>query len=287
MLTEPLAPTFGLELRGLELSDAASLDAADLPDLLVRHGVLLVRGQPLTPTAQMAFSRRFGELESHGAYPAELRHPEHDELLVVKRYQVDGRALRFGGQWHSDLSYTLSPSTASVLHAVAVPPSGGDTLFADLAAAYEALPAETRAGLEDLWVVHDLANGRQYGDAPPEAIARMRAKSPPVEQPLVRRHPVTGRPSLFISEWMTREVVGLDEAASRALLEPLLAHVKSEPFVYRHRWRVGDTLIWDNRWTNHLAMGDYEGARMMHRCSIAGAPCGRPLQATSVATSTG
>ncbi len=276
MRTRALAPSFGLELQDLDLADEAALDRADLPGLLARHGVLLLRGQALTPEAQMAFARRFGSLESHAAYPAALRHPEHDELLVVKRYQVDGRALRFGGQWHSDLSYTLQPSKASVLHALAVPPSGGDTLFADLAAAYAALPAETRAALEGLWVVHDLANGRQYGDSPPDAIARMRAKSPPVEQPLVRRHPETGRPALFLSEWMTREVVGLGTEQSRRLLEPLLAQVEDERFVYRHRWRVGDTLIWDNRSTNHLAMGDYEGTRVMHRCSIAGEPCGRP-----------
>ncbi|MEX0759698.1 MAG: TauD/TfdA family dioxygenase [Tistlia sp.] len=278
MRLEPLRPAFGLELHDLDPAHASALEAADLPSLLARHGVLLLRDRPMTPEAQIAFSRNFGALESHAAYPAALRHPQHDELLVVKRYQVEGRALRFGGQWHSDLSYTLAPSKASVLHALVVPPSGGDTLFADLAGAYAALPDAARERLEGLWVVHDLANGRQYGDSPPDAIAAMRAKSPPVEQPLVRRHPETGRPSLFISEWMTRRVVGMSEADSRALLEPLLAHTQDPAFLYRHRWRVGDTLIWDNRSTNHLAMGDYEGERVLHRCSLLGEPCGRPAR---------
>jgi taurine dioxygenase len=276
-----LTPGFGLELRGLDPADGAGLEALNLAGLLARHGVLLLRGRSLSPEAQIAFSRRLGALESHAAYPPALRHPAHDELLVVKRYQVEGRALRFGGQWHSDLSYTLAPSKGSVLHAVVVPPSGGDTLFADLAGAYAALPEAERERLEGLWVVHDLANGRQYGDSPPAAIAAMRAKSPPVEQPLVRRHPETGRPALFISEWMTSRVVGLDAEASRAVLEPLLAHVVRPEFLYRHRWRVGDTLIWDNRSTNHLAMGDYEGERVLHRCSLVGEPCGRPLRSAA------
>lgn len=281
MTPRPLTPGFGLELEDFDPTDTASVPAVDLPALLARHGVLLVRGRPLTPEAQIAFARRFGALEEHAAYPAPLRHPTHDEMLVVKRYKVGGRDLRFGGQWHSDLSYTLAPSKGSVLHAVTVPPTGGDTLFCDLAAAYEALSPEMRARLDDLWVVHDLANGRQYGDSPPEAIAVMRAKSPPVEQPLVRRHPETGRASLFISEWMTRRIVGMSDAEGWALLEPLLAHTLRPQFLYRHQWRVGDTLIWDNRWTNHLALGDYTGERVMHRCSLAGEPCGRPAAAAA------
>ncbi len=277
----PLAAGFGLEMRGLDLADAASLDAADLPGLLSRHALLLLRGQSLDPAGQIAFSRRFGALESHAAYPAALRHPAFDEMLVVKRYQVEGRTLRFGGQWHSDLSYTLAPSKASVLHAVALPSVGGDTLFADLAAAFAALSPALQRRLEDLWVVHDLANGRQFGEAPPEAIGAMRAKSPPVEQPLVRRHPETDRPALFISEWMTRRIVGMSDEESEALLQPLLAHCQRQEFLYRHRWQAGDTLIWDNRSTNHLAMDDYDGERVMHRCSIVGEACGRRLQAAA------
>lgn len=272
----PLSSTFGMELRGLDPTNAKDLEKADLPGLLSRHGLLLIRGQRLAPEEQIVLSRQFGELERHDAYPAQLRHPEHDELLVVQRYQIDGRALRFGGQWHSDLSYTLTPSKASVLHAVRVPAVGGDTIFADLAGAYESLSPALRERLQDLWVVHDLANGRQYGNSPPQAIAAMRAKTPPVEHPLVRHHPETGRPAIFISEWMTKQVVGMSEPESRALLQPLLAHTLCPGFLYRHRWKVGDTLIWDNRSTNHLALGDYEGERVMHRCSVVGEPCGRP-----------
>ena len=283
MRSLPIMPGFGLELRGLDPRDAEAVAAADLPGLLARHGLLLLRGEEMAPEQQIAFSRHLGALESHAGYPAPLRHPDHDELLVVKRYSLEGRSLRFGGQWHSDLSYTLAPSKASVLHAVAVPAAGGDTLFADCAGAYAALSPALRERLEGLWAVHDLANGRQYGDTPPEAIAAMRAKHPPVEQPLVRRHPETGRPSLFISAWMTRRVVGMSEEESLALLQPLLAQLERPAFVYRHRWRAGDTLIWDNRSTNHLAMDDYEGERVMHRCSIAGEACGRPLQAPPLA----
>ena len=276
----PIAAALGAEIAGVDLSKSvdSGMQAA-LREAWLRHLVLLFRGQSLAPRDLIEFSARFGPLERHDNYQPELRHPDHPELLVVKITEVSGRRVVFGQQWHADLSYTLRPSMGSCLYCLKIPPVGGDTLFANMALAYEALSAPMRRIVDRLQAVHDLTNGRSHRDATPEQKEATRRRNPPVVQPLVRVHPETGRKALFVSEWMCTRIIGMSEEEGRGLLDFLCRHSTSEDFTFRQSWQVGDVLLWDNRATVHMALADYppDAPREMLRTSISGDPIGVPL----------
>lgn len=273
-----LSGAIGSEVTGTDL--AQPLDErgfAAIHEALTQRSVLVFRDQCLSPARQLAFSARFGPPEEHVL--KSFAHPDNAQVFLVSNLKDGTRprgAIRAGQYWHSDCSYMAAPTMASMLHALQVPPYGGDTLFASLFAAYESLSAPIRNLLDGLDAVHDYSYAYEtyfsrFPDRPPLSAAE-RAAVPPVEHPLVRVHPESGRRALFMSPGFTRRIVGVTEEESRALLAFLCAHVTRPEFIYRHRWRAGDVVIWDNRAALHCAVADYDmnEPRHMHRTSIAG-----------------
>lgn len=274
-------PLIGAEVTGVDLSrplDDATFEA--IRRAWLEHLLLIFPDQPITDAQQIAFARRFGELEVH---PSKAhRSSAHPEIYRVANVDERGDILPPEGEawrylnitwlWHSDSSFRAAPSNGSILHGVEVTGAGqgGETLFCNLYAAYDALPGETKRRIEGLRVVHShdavlrrgqgLAKNAQYEDIPE------------VEQPLVRRHPVTGRKSLFISPHTMDRVVGLPAEEGRKLLDELTAFATQDRFVHRHVWAKDDVIMWDNRCTMH-AVTPYDNAhvrRIMHRTTLAG-----------------
>jgi len=282
MQARPLSSALGAEIQELDLSQPLSRSqVADIKALWNQYHVMLFRGQQLSPEQMIRFSANFGPLERHDNYLDELRYAEYPELLRVKTTQVAGRRVTFGQQWHSDLSYTLRPALGSVLHCLAIPEVGGDTLFSNMIAAYEALSPTMQRIVEDLECVHDYSFGKAHRDGSPEYLAAARKRNPPVIQKVVRVHPETGRKALFVNEWACSRIVGMTNEEGRGLIDFLCRHSTRDEFTFRQTWHVGDVLMWDNRATVHMALADYRdgAAREMMRTSISGAPFGRLLEA--------
>lgn len=277
----PLHDLFAAEVTGLDLEtppDAATF--ATIRDAFERHSVLVVRNQArLSPAAHVAFSRRFGPLEIH--VMRQFLHPEHPEILLVSNEQRDGKPIGLadaGRYWHSDLSYMAEPSLGSFLLSRVRPAEGGDTMFASMHAAYERLPMSLRNRIDSLRAEHSYAlqaDKRAAAGQRPPLTPEQRAAVPPVVHPVVRRHDATGRAALFVNEGFTARILDLPEAESAALLDQLFAAAREPAIQYRHRWRDGDMVMWDNRAVTHLATGCPPGmARTLHRTTIRGA---RPM----------
>ena len=281
----PLEAALGAEVHGVDLSqdlDEATFDAIERA--WNHHSVLLFRDQTIDEVRHIAFSRRFGNLEVHVL--DQYLHPEHPEILIVSNVMEGDRHVGIydaGRYWHTDLSYMAVPSRGSLLYAVEVPhdASGeplGDTLFASTAAAYDALPADTRQRISGLKAEFSLANrhAKLVADGDPAAALSdaHQAKAPPVAHKVVRTHPITGRKSIYVNEGQTSRILGLPVEEARDLLRELCAHCTRPEFVYRHRWRAGDLLIWDNIPTQHIAICDYAlpQRRYMHRTTLRGEP---------------
>jgi taurine dioxygenase len=260
----PLSPTFAAEVIGLDLR--RPLDAATrrtVYDAFVRYHVLCFRDQNLTQDEQMAFSEQFGPLERH---TVRNRTGGHPLVHIVTNLGPDGKPSGKVGSltWHSDKSFRPEPSMATILHAVIMPPQGGDTCFADMEAAYDALPAARKAELDTVRVVHswELSLGKKGIQASPEEIA----DAPPMT------HPHSGRKSLFMGEHASH-FEGRPMAEGRAALAELEAFATHERFMYRHHWRAGDMLMWDNRCLLHRADANFDAAlypRVLHRTCLRG-----------------
>ena len=269
----PLHPALGAEVIGLDLSrDLPDAEFRTVRDAFNRFSVVVFRGQQaLTPAQQVAFSRRFGELEIHVL--RHFLHSEFPEILLVSNEQRDGRNIGLadaGRYWHSDLSYKAEPSLGSLLCSKVLPAEGGDTLFASMIAAYERLPAALRARLDGLSAVHDYA-ARMAKQGRAELSAAQRAEVPPVVHPVVRVHPETGKRALFVNEGFSTRILDIPEQESQEILEQLFAAAKAPEIIYRHKWRPGDMVMWDNRALIHLAAGcPPEMARTMYRTTIKG-----------------
>jgi taurine dioxygenase len=230
--------------------------------------------QPLTLEQLEAFTLQFGPF-GHDPYVKPME--GHPNVLEVRR-EPDEKVTPFGGNWHSDWSFQAQPPAATILRSEIIPPVGGDTLYCDAASAYEALPDATKAKLAALRAIHSAS--KAYG--PDSAYSRelhLRAMpiivSPEADKtyvhPLVRTHPVTGRKALFISPVYTVGIEGMAPNAADPLLAELYKHLVQDQFIYRHRWRPGMVVIWDNRCTMHNALGGYDGhRRVMHRTTVAG-----------------
>jgi alpha-ketoglutarate-dependent 2,4-dichlorophenoxyacetate dioxygenase len=264
LTTRQIGPCFAAEVEGLDLTRPLSPDeAGQVHAAMNEHAVLVFHDQKLDDEAQLAFSRSLGELEhaigTSLRAPAEYRLPTTfaDVSNLDRNHQVfarDDRRRLFGignRLWHSDSSFKAVPAKYSLLHARSVPSRGGNTEFADMRAAYDALDAETKAEIEDLICEHSQIFSRQqlgFTDFTDEERDRFR----PVRQRLVRSHPATGRKSLFLASH-AGGIVGWPVPEARAFLRDLVEHATQREFVYVHRWRVNDLVMWDNRRTMHRA----------------------------------
>lgn len=274
-----LPEILGAEILGLDLSQPPSdADFARIRRALATRQVVIFRDQEaLTPDQQIAFSRRFGPLEIHVQHHFHLG--GHPEILIVSNVLEDGKPIGLvdaGKYWHSDLSYLALPSLGSLLHSKEWPAQGGDTLFVNMVAAYEALPEDVKTKIDGLQAEHSyLARNRKQqqvtGTHRPGLTAEQEARVPPVIHPVVRVHPESGKRALFVSEGFTTRIIGLPDAESDELLAFLFAHSTAERFQYRHRWRPHDMLFWDNRQTLHLATGcPPDLRRTLYRTTVQG-----------------
>ena len=273
-----LTGAIGAELSGIELTgpDYDNIYPA-IYEALLENAVVVLRGQDLSPEQLVAFSRKFGKLESHVLSQFNMR--EHPEVLLISNVKENGKpigAINAGQYWHSDLSYTKTPTQASLLHAKEVPSYGGDTMFVNMAHAYEDLSPPLQDFLGGLTALHDYTNAYDtffaHIDDRPPLTDEERAKVPPVVHPVVRTHPDTGRKALYVNPGFTRKIIELEAEESRAILDFLFRHYQQPKYIYRHNWAVGDLVIWDNRCTCHFAVADYDMTERRHmiRCSVEG-----------------
>ncbi|HUC63990.1 MAG TPA: TauD/TfdA family dioxygenase [Stellaceae bacterium] len=277
----PSGEILGARVVGLDLSQPLSDRALGIVlRALADHAVLCFPGQRLDAGAQVAFSRRFGALEVHvsGAF----QDPAHPEVMTLSNITENGRPIGLadaGQDWHTDMSFSRMIAFVNVLYALKVPRRDGKALgnteFASMTAAYEALPSAMKTRLEGLTATHDFEKfwemmrrrkGAATGRAP--LTEEQRRKKPPVSHPMVMKHPISGRRILYANPGYTMRVDGLPPDESDALLEYLFEHQVRPEFVYAHRWNEGDVLVWDNLQTLHNAIDDYgpDEPRLIKRC---------------------
>ncbi|MFT7577526.1 MAG: taurine dioxygenase [Alphaproteobacteria bacterium] len=269
----PLSDIMAAEVTGIDLAqplDQATRDA--IQEAFLAHQLLVFRDQKLTKDQQVAFTEQFGTLERHAL--TNITPGAHPLVHMVTNLGADGKpsGVVKSTRWHSDKSFREAPSMASILHAVTLPPDGGDTCFANMYRAYDALPEAERTELDTIKVVHSWPDSREnigrkisqaeIDDAPPQA------------HPIARPHPETGRKALFLG-MHAAYLDGVDRDAGLARIEQLEAHSTQDKFVYRHNWCQGDLLMWDNRCLLHRADPNFDAAahpRVMHRTCLRGTP---------------
>lgn len=257
----------------LELDDE---DFAQLRGLACEHEVVIIPGQDLSPTEQVELSHRFGPAaESPFIEPS----PDHPEVIKVLKEARDGTAFNFGGAWHSDFSFQTAPPSFTILHALDVPPYGGDTVWSSMTAAHDALSDAQRKRLSQLFGLHTARDAYSPKMQPLHSglssmtIVCDESANQTQVHPLITVHPETGRRVLFFNRAYVRNLIGIDdEEETRSTMEWLHAHTTDARFTFRHKWSNGDVAIWDNRSTQHYALNDYAGFRReLHRTTVAGA----------------
>jgi len=266
-----VARALGALVTGVDLSrELSAAEVERLGELLVAHQVLFFRDQPLTPQAQARFAARFGTLHVHPIYPVL---PELPQIMLIDTHPG---FLPDNDNWHTDVTFSPTPPLAGILAAKALPATGGDTLWSSSSAAYESLSEPMRGFLDGLTAQHSVAKSfpaeRWANDpAAKERYERAIAKHPPVNHPVIRTHPVSGRKGLFVNEGFTTHINELPPPESQAVLAFLFAHVGRTELTVRWKWRVDDVAFWDNRVTQHYAVDDYRPQRrVMHRATILG-----------------
>ncbi len=268
--TQPLMAAFGVQYLNVELAaDMADDIFVDLERLWYENGIALFRGQDFTEANIIGFCRRLGELEIH--VREEYLDPNYPELLQVSNKVEAGREVGILKDkelgWHHDQSYMTEPAIGSMLCAFQLPAWGGDTYFANLAAAYEALPENMKLRLDGLCAVHSYEFFNGTWSVPINETQANR--TPPVLQPVVRTHPITGRKAIYVDPAMVPLIEGLPEDESRDLLDELFDWIIRPEFVYRHQWQPGDAILWDNASTMHRRDAfDPASTRLMKRTTI-------------------
>lgn len=271
--SEKLGGHMAVAVSGIDLGhlpDAAAQQA--LIDALHDNLVLCIRGQRLDPPAFLAAMSRFGTPMRRKQLACT---PECADVNIISSEDRDelgdGKRIVNGANWHTDDSFMREPCSLTMLYGIEIPSRGGDTQFANMYAAYEDLPADTRTRIDPLKVVHKYSSSRKLSRISTRPADEM-AAMPEATHPLVRTHPDTRRKALYLNPNRMEEIVGLDRAESDRLLDELIAHATQPKYQYRHIWRQGDIVIWDNRCTLHKANADYpEGERrLMHRVIVAG-----------------
>jgi len=276
----PLHASFGAEVIGADL--ASDLDAAMIAQIeaaWLRYSILLFRDVAMTPAQHVAFTRRLGPL--HVMEPLEFNLPGFPEVMVASNIEKDAKPIgmkRAGWGWHSDGEDKVLPNAGSFLYALELPPTDGDTLYADTYAAFAALTDDVRARIMGRRACFSRQRFHQvyYPHLPPLTEEQKKAR-PDVWQPIARHHPKSGWTSLYIGRWAYR-IEGMPDNEAGELIEYLKDFATRPEFVYRHRWRVGDALLWDNRCTQHCAtpFDDTKYTRLMHRTTLEGE---KPLMA--------
>ena len=271
---QPIAGALGAEILGIDLSremDNRTFD--ELHRAYAAFGVIFFRDQDLTPEQHIAFARRWGKIDVNRYFPHVDGYPEIAE--VTKK---PGEKVNIGGRWHTDHTYDKAPAMGSILYAREMPDYGGDTMFASMYAAFEALSPGMQRLTESLTAVHSAADvfGPQAsygGNQFTSKFSQSETADAEVEHPVVITHPLSGRKALFVNRSFTKRFKDMTEAESAPLLEQLYTHAAQPEFTCRFRWRVGSIAFWDNRATHHFAVNDYTGGnRRMHRITVAGVP---------------
>lgn len=272
--TRPLMADFGVEILDVNLTTADDETRAEVIRLFHENGAIVLRGQDMTPDDLMSFVNQFGEPEDHTQ--TQFTIPGYPKIFRLSNKVEDGQPIgahNDGVGWHTDYSYKAEPVMCTMLYAVEVPPEGSDTLLADLCAAYDTLTDERKAELDPLVLHHSyqhLMSSRQFGRM--EISDELKAANPDVLHPLIRTHPADGRKALWVSTGTVKGIVGMEDKAAEDLIEELVDFVTDECFVYRHKWQVGDILVWDNRCTLHTGtlFDDTKYVRLMHRLWVRG-----------------
>ncbi len=271
----PTGAALGAEIRGVDL--ARPLDDttfATIEDAYDNHGVIYFRDQRVTPLQQVAFTRRFGEIEFN-IFGERWSVPGSPEIVVVSNITEDNRPVgvrRAGENWHSDMCYAARPPRGTMLYAIEIPTLHGlvlgDTEFASAQAAWEALPEPIRYRIDGRQAVFDFT-GRKRAFPPSRSEIE---RNPPVRHPIVRTHPRTGRKCLYVMRDDCTGIEGMAQPDAETMIAALADHIVKPAFIYRHQWRPGDLLMWDNCTVQHRAIQDYDlpQRRLMHRTTMGG-----------------
>lgn len=269
----PISKGFGAEVVGVDVESLTDKEFQRIERAWFEYGILIFRDLEMSPEQHVRLTQRFGPL--HIMTPPEYNLPDHPEILVLTNIQEGGKPKgirRAGLGWHSDGEDKQIPNAGSFLYAIKIPDEGGDTLFADMRAAYEALPTETRRRIAgkrarfsriDMHEIH-------YPFEPRLTEEQKRAR-PDVYHPIVRTHPRTGGKSLFVGRW-ARDIEGIDAQEGFELVQELFKFAVEPQFVYRHQWRIHDAVLWDNRCTMHCAteFDEQRYDRLMYRTTLEG-----------------
>ena len=284
LVIKQLSPALGAEVTNFDISKCTDDQFKTIFDAWIEaNGVLVIRDAKMTPEQHIAFGSRFGVPGGGQRGPNTILghyyHPDHPEIYRVSNKSLDGLPLGredAGTYWHSDNSTGVTPARCSLLHAIEIPPYGGDTQFTSMYLAYDTLSETMKRMLQGLQAVHTLANTIAGGNKTSygkELVGKLElAKAKIATHPVVRLHPDSGRKCLYVNPGFTSHIVDMHPEESAALLSFLYAHSVQPEFIYRHRYSVNDLVIWDNRCTMHYAVSDYKSfaTRYMHRVTIKG-----------------
>jgi len=272
-----IGKALGAEVRGVDLAHLDAESFATVKAAWLEHLVLRFRGRRLSDPELLALSRRFGELDPPGPNPYGAPFlPQHPEINVISNVKVEGRPIGNLGDgeasWHCDMTYVEEPPRAALLHALELPPSGGDTFWSNMYLAYETLPEALKRRIAGRRAIHDATyNSAGMMRRGMREVADPR-EAPGAHHPLVVAHPETRRPALFLGRRRNSYVLGLELAESEALLDELWAHATRPELTFRQEWQVNDLILWDNRCTLHRRDAfDPAARRVMHRTQIKGA----------------
>lgn len=260
----PLTPTIGAEISNINLADVSASELEELRKIWLDWKVLFFRDQHITKAEHIAFGRRFGDLEVH---PFAEDDGEHAEIV---RITSNAEKQYAAALWHSDVTWRQEPSLGSILRGVTIPPVGGDTCFADAAAAYERLPQEFKDQFDGKFATHDYVRAFGAGVAPEEQ-EKLRTEYPPARHPVFRTHPETGAKSIYTNRAFVREIDGLTEAESYEVILRLERAISDPSVQCRFRWEVDSFAMWDNRAVQHFGTNDfYPETRAVERVTIIG-----------------
>ena len=264
---DPLTSTTGAVVDGIDLRDRSAATVETIEKMLTEHLVLFFPGQYLEPIEQLALARELGEID---VAPFGPKHDDAPEMTVLDQAAPKGEG---ADAWHSDNTFLSEPPKYTMLQAVQLPPNGGDTCWSNMYEAFDGLSPTMREFLDGLTATHDLTKMLQVaierGNSEAD-LGAMRQTFPAEQHPVVRRHPVTGRPALFVNGNFTTRIDQLADAESAQILALLFSHVQSPNFQCRFRWQPGTLALWDNRCLLHYAVPDYDSRRVMHRLTISG-----------------